>query len=319
MIDRMRSVPDDRNAVKTIGPKTSERGSLSRPAPSRTAGRSARDWVADGSPSDLPAWVAEVLRESRASVAHRMVRVPDVATLPAAVMEEAVREAYRELLDGLAPSELLRAWNFIPRINDPASREQIGSGSDRDRYMVFNAGRFRGFEDVMGSPVRYPVASGVGHAGDDLIVHLLHGAGEPRLVDNPRQVPPDAYSRRYGDPPPVFARAAVVRWPGREALLISGTASVVGEESAHEDAFGAQLQETMRNLEVLVERGWPGARLADLQDWLVYLPDDRHESLVRRTIGDRPEVVVRRQRLCRPELLVEIECAGFRPLDGDPA
>lgn len=314
MIDRMRSVPEDRSAVKTIGPRTTERGSPARPAPSRTTGRPTRDWAAAGALSDLPVWVAEMLRRSPTLVSHRMVRVVGAAGLAPAALEEAVCDAYRELLDGLAPGELLRAWNFIPRINDPAPRETIGSDFDRDRYMVFNAGRFRGFEAAMGTPVQYPVASGVGHAGDDLIVHLLHGTGEPRLVDNPRQVPPDAYSRRYGDPPPVFARAAVVRWPGREALLISGTASVVGEESAHEDAFEAQLTETMRNLEVLVDRGWPGAGLEDLQDWLVYLPDHRHESTVRRAIGPRSAVVVRRQRLCRPELLVEIECAGFRSL-----
>ena len=315
----MRSVPDDRSAVKTIGPRTAERGPVARPAPSRTTGRPIRDWAAAGALSDLPGWVDELLRRTPAVASHRMVRVVGAAGLPPAALEEAVRDAYHELLDGLAPGELLRAWNFIPRINDPASRKAIGSEFGRDRYMVFNAGRFRGFEAAMGGAVQYPVASGVGHAGEDLIVHLLHGSGERRLVDNPRQVTPDAYSRRYGDPPPVFARAATVRWPEREALLISGTASVVGEESAHEDAFGAQLRETLRNLEVLVERGWPGARLADLQDWLVYLPDHRYESVVRRAIGPRPAVVVRRQRLCRPELLVEIECAGFRSIGGEPA
>ena len=138
----------------------------------------------------------------------------------------------------------------------------------------------------------------------------------------PRQVPPEAYSARFGHPTPVFARAARVRWHDRDGLLVSGTASVVGEDS-HHDRFEHQLEETLRNLEVVVDRGWSGATPADLDDWLVYLPDPVHADRVRAAIAARwpdrsPTIVCRGQRLCRRELQVEIECAGFRsPKDAE--
>ena len=316
----MRS-PDVRQAVQTMETGEKNRDLRTRRAPARTAARSARPWTAIGASTDLPAWVDHFLEcpDLDARFGHRMVRVEDAASMTAARFEAATRDAYRRLLGGLTQDQLLRAWNFIPGINDPADQVTGGGRANRDRYMVFNAGRYHGFTDSMGSPVTYPAASGVGHAGEDLVVHLLHGPGRPRCIDNPRQVMPDTYSARFGDPPPVFARAATVQAGGREGLLVSGTASVVGEDSAHLEAFAGQLAETLRNLAVVVDAAWPGTRPEDLDDWLVYLPDLRHEEQVLSAIGTGPKVVIRRQGLCRPELLVEIECAGFRPLNGDNA
>ena len=244
---------------------------------------------------------------------HRSMRVERAASMSPAEFEKATCDAYRRILADLAPDRLWRAWNFIPRINDDASE----GGVARDRYMAFNAGRHRGFSNVHGGRVRYPVASGVGHEGEDLIVHLLHGDESPRLVDNPRQIKPDDYSALYGHPPPAFARACRLDLPGVEALLVSGTASVVGEASLHDDDFGSQLEETLRNLETIVEQVWPDRDLSAIGDWLVYLPNAEFAPLVKEAIsssGSMMEMVVdiRQQPLCRPELLVEIECAAFR-------
>ena len=300
--------------------KTSQwsRDLRTRRAPGRVPIRTARRWAAASDRSDLPAWVWRLLDSTDldSRFGHRLVRVEGAASMDAACFEAATRDAYRRILDGLTQDQLLRAWNFIPGINVSAAEGNTEVETNRDRYMGFNAGRYRGFADAMGSPVAYPAASGVGHAGEDLVVHLLHGPGRPRCIDNPRQVLPDAYSERFGDPPPVFARAATIEAGELEALLVSGTASVVGEDSVHLDSFDRQLTETLRNLAVVVDEAWPGVRPEDLEDWLVYLPDLGHETQVLSAIGPGPRVVVRQQGLCRPELLVEIECAGFRPLNG---
>lgn len=321
MIEAMRTSPDVRQGVETIPPGGKKRELRGRRVPVRTTPRSVLPWSATGAGTDLPAWVDQFLDcpDLDSRFGHRMVRVEDAASMDAARFEVATRDAYRQLLDGLTQDQLLRAWNFIPGINDPADQATAEVQGNRDRYMVFNAGRYHGFTDSMGSPVIYPAASGVGHAGEDLVVHLLHGPGHPRSIDNPRQVMPDAYSSRFGDPPPVFARAATVQVGGREGLLVSGTASVVGEDSAHLDAFDGQLFETLRNLAVVVDAAWPGVRPEDLDDWLVYLPDLEYEEQVLAAIGAGPRVIVRQQGLCRPELLVEIECAGFRALNGSDA
>lgn len=278
---------------------------------------SSSPWKASNSIADLPLWVGLMLDDGAEDAAaicrHRSVRVEGAASMPPAEFEERTRDAYRRLLDGVDVDRLWRAWNFIPRINDDATQCELV----RDRYMSFNAGRHRGFSDVHGSQVRYPVASGVGHEGDDLVVHLLHGDRPARIVDNPRQIRPDDYSLRFGDPPPAFARACRLELPNVEALLISGTASVVGEDSVHDDDFAAQLEETILNLRTIVELAWPGQDLSAIDDWLVYLPDARFAGRVRDRLSacfpkTNPMVQIREQRLCRPELLVEIECASFR-------
>ena len=281
-----------------------------RPAPA-TGVEVARGWSATGTLEDLPTWAGS---HTGGSISHRVAIVPGAASLDDVEFERRTMEAYAELLDGIPVESLLRAWNFIPGINDPAGDRD---GRPCDRYMRFNAGRYHGFRRRYDASLDYPVASGVGHLGDDLVVHLLHGSLDRRLIDNARQVKPHAYSDRFGDPPPVFARASCVDDVDRQWLLVSGTASVVGEDSVHSGSFEEQISETLRNLEMVVKAGWSDATPVDLDDWLVYLPDAGFSNEVRKAVADRwphrsPAIVFREQALCRPELLVEIECAGFR-------
>ncbi len=300
-----------------------------------------QDWVAAGTVADLPNWtkafvaddapVVELDGSSGIRVAERRsgdwairtVTVPAATRMHGREFEQATREAYRRLLAGIPHGHLLRAWNFVPRINDSAEDSAVetaghsseGSAS-RDRYMVFNAGRFQSFQEEYQSPEWFPVASGVGHAGEALVLHLLHGDGLPSPVDNPRQVLPAEYSEKFGDLPPAFVRAATIQADHGECILISGTASVVGEDSAHVEDFDRQLEETLDNLAMVVDACQAGRTPADLGHWLVYLPESSRKTEVlaamdRRWPGHRCEVEFRAQRLCRPELLVEIECAGL--------
>ena len=301
----------------------------------RGTGRKTADWVATGGSGDLPAWIRDsvgsidpdrhwsvgtgirAVERTNGERRLRTVVLDDASTMNGEAFESGTLQAYRTLLSGIPHDHLLRAWNFIPRINDDAGFETDGGGG-RDRYMVFNAGRFKAFREIHGRPEWFPVASGVGHAGRDLVLHLLHGAGAPCPVDNPRQVLPVDYSRRFGDLPPAFTRAAKVTGVENASVLVSGTASVVGEDSFHAECFDRQLEETLDNLETVVASCEPDLVPADLGDWLVYLPDPSVEDRVRDAIGRRwPDhrmtIEFRAQRLCRPELLVEIECAGVAP------
>ena len=64
----------------------------------------------------------------------------------------------------------VRFWNYLPAIHQPMDVR-------RDRYMVFNAGRFKALSDWLERPGesagRLPAASGVGHDGEDLVIHCL--------------------------------------------------------------------------------------------------------------------------------------------------
>jgi hypothetical protein len=228
----------------------------------------------------------------------------------------------------------VRFWNFIPQIH-----AQVADG--RDRYMVFNAGRFHAFSDVYGSRAIFaralPTASAVGISGGPLVIHALGDVAAGTPLENPRQVPAYSYSRRYGPLPPCFARATLTeRDPGEHWLLIGGTASIIGEDSQHARDPHRQSLETFDNLAQLVATA--GARVhaasvsaegetgtsdgtlplppaADpldaLTDLRVYFVHEEHAPLVRDLVLARfahaRRIEFIRADLCRTELLVEIE------------
>lgn len=233
-------------------------------------------------------------------------------------LEAMAAEIYRrigELLaeaGGLAP---VRFWNHIPGIG-----EEMGGGLDR--YRLFNKGRKAALTEWLGGgedafEQRLPAATGVGHEGDDLVVHCLACAAEGEPLENPRQRPAYRYSERYGPASPSFARATRLtlgRRSARHALLVGGTASVRGEDTVHEGDLGAQFAETVENLRALLAAAGvadSAGALARFTSARVYYREAEHEAEARaRTLAlfPRAEVVeLMRADICRPELLVEIE------------
>ena len=108
---------------------------------------------------------------------------------------------------------------------------------------------------------------------------------------------------------PTFARATVA---ADGTLLISGTASIVGHSSVHDDNTIAQLDETLRNLSALraLATTAPAARTL----FKVYVRDAAHaDSIATRLRCSVPakfqpcEVIYLAADICRRELLVEIE------------
>jgi hypothetical protein len=189
-----------------------------------------------------------------------------------------------------------------------------------------------GYQDWFGLEVpghRLAAASGVGHRGDDLVVHLLAGRAPAISIENPRQVPAYRYSRRYGPVAPCFSRASLIErvppaWQGRRAALVAGTASIAGEESRHPGDLEAQLRETLLNLASLsatlagerppAESGsgdeWPRA-LARYRGLRAYVVESESAPAVvsglRRAFPGLRHLELASADLCRPELLVEVE------------
>jgi chorismate lyase / 3-hydroxybenzoate synthase len=240
--------------------------------------------------------------------------VTGARAMDADALRARVSDAYAAIGGALSAFDRqpIRFWNYIP---DPV--EAMGNGLDR--YMVFNAGRYDGYAKWQGSSSSFgpslATASGVGVISDDLVVQCLASdtAGTP--IENPRQRPAWQYSARYGPMPPCFSRATIAAVNGRRLLLIGGTASIVGEDSQHDGDVGAQLEETLSNLEALIEaaRGGaePGAALGRLIDLRVYVARLEDVSAIRSVLATRCPRAARVEltiaRVCRPELLVEIE------------
>jgi len=250
-----------------------------------------------------------------ASLALLSTSIASARAMSAAVLRAQVADAY--IAVGAALTALgrqpIRFWNFVPSPGEPM-------GDGLDRYMVFNSGRYRGYSAWPGAAEAFaatlPTASAVGVRGDDLVIACLASTVRGTPVENPRQTPAWRYSHRYGPQPPCFSRATIATVNGRDLLLVGGTASIVGEDSTHHGDVGAQLAETLRNLEAVVDaatagRGGRIAPLDRLRDLRVYLAREADAAQIRATVAercahaDRIELVI--APLCRPELLVEIE------------
>ncbi|HEX5714638.1 MAG TPA: hypothetical protein VF179_00665 [Thermoanaerobaculia bacterium] len=247
-----------------------------------------------------PAWVSGLGE----GFSLASVTIPDARSLGRAELHEAISRAYRSIegeLRARGTIHPVRLWNHIPGIHEPM-------GDGLDRYMVFNAGRYEALSEWFGGKetfdTRVASASGVGHRGRDLVIHCLASDRPGRAVDNPRQVAPYRYSRKYGPLPPCFARGTRIESVIGSLVLVGGTASIVGEASVHLDDLGRQTEETLTNLAVF-------AALDRYRDVRVYYPDparlDELRGLLKDAFHGAGRVEWVRADLCRAELLVEIE------------
>jgi chorismate lyase/3-hydroxybenzoate synthase len=271
-------------------------------------------WVGDamqGATALPPRSGIEILAAGHLLLASTIVE--GAARLGTDAFREAVAGAYAAVGATLAANGVaaIRMWNYVP---DPNALVAAGL----DRYMVFNAGRRQGFDAWTHAPVHQPppTASAIGVSGDDLWIHCLASSVPGRAVENPRQKPAWRYSARYGPVAPAFSRATLAEVAGRQRLLIGGTASIVGEDTAHTDDLRAQLEETLRNLAALVscaglQTEAQSRSLARITDVRAYVRRQQHAAPVHdelrlRSMG-RTGLEIALAPLCRRELLVEIE------------
>src|SRR4051812_37742448 len=108
--------------------------------------RSAAAATSRGAAPSVPAWATELAGASAKEFALTSVRVINAVSMDAATLEARVAKAYGQIAAGLRKSVIrhpVRLWNYIPSIN-------ADMGGGRDRYMVFNAGRYRAFAEWYG-------------------------------------------------------------------------------------------------------------------------------------------------------------------------
>ncbi|MDT7834835.1 chorismate transformation enzyme, FkbO/Hyg5 family [Aquabacterium sp. OR-4] len=236
------------------------------------------------------------------------IDLPEQGRSLAALAEAAYAEVFSCLAAHGRP--LVRTWNYLPRIHDDCA--------GLERYRQFNAGRQAAFiaagvDNLAGAPA----ACCLGTADGGLSLRFLAGHCRVQPLENPRQVPAWRYSRRWGPKSPTFSRAVLMdAGGGRTGLLISGTASIVGEESQHEGDVQAQTAETLDNLRaVLAAARAAKAGLAldlDALELTVYLRRPADLPQVRALLqAAAPAAAARalwlQADICRRELLVEIE------------
>lgn len=230
-----------------------------------------------------------------------------------ASLEDLTTDLYRTVFTGvrdLGHPYVWRMWNVFGDIN---GREQ-----GLERYQAFCRGRHRALAPILPDfERRLPAASAIGGRLPGLAVSFLAGAEPAEQVENPRQVSAFRYPRRYGPKSPSFSRAVLRRWgTGGFHLYVSGTASIVGDESRHVGDFDGQLAEALDNFEALLaaaaERAGTRLRPALLR---FYLRDPGRAESVRavaaRRFGPVP-VLLLQGEICRTDLLLEVEGIALR-------
>jgi chorismate lyase/3-hydroxybenzoate synthase len=228
-------------------------------------------------------------------------------------MREASHLAYDVLQSYLRQSPHpwpLKIWNYIPAINE-------GAGDD-ERYRQFCLGRADAVLIDPGDLPPLPAATAIGAAQSEpaLQVYFLAGALPGMDVENPRQVSAWRYPRQYGPRSPLFSRGTILSINGSRQFLISGTASVVGHRTHHENQVANQLSESLRNVHRLLDEGHrlmgdAHARLDQDGILKVYIRDPADYELIRRTMDAEapPEIprIYLQGDICRENLLTEID------------
>ncbi|GMU42913.1 MAG: pteridine-dependent deoxygenase [Xanthomonadales bacterium] len=218
-------------------------------------------------------------------------------------------EAYRRLLDyvpGSGYPYVLRIWSYLARIND-------GDG-DAERYRQFCVGRQLALERAWFEADPAATVIGLPDRSHKLRLLWLAAKTPGRMLDNPRQLNPRQYPPEYGPEPPRFSRAALWQCSRGGALLISGTASVVGHSSRHPGQIGAQLAETKRNLDSLLrvanEATGIDSQWGEGTVLRAYVRHENHFTLAEDFLREHfpgAACAVLQGEVCRRELLCEIE------------
>jgi chorismate lyase/3-hydroxybenzoate synthase len=222
---------------------------------------------------------------------------------------DATAHAYQQIHDTLEQAgfpALLRMWNYFPRINEESD--------GLERYHSFCMGRHTALEAWHFPEEQLPAASAIGTLSDGMVIYFIAGKAPGMQIENPRQVSAFHYPPQYGPKSPSFSRATLMKDWGH--LYISGTASIVGHETRHQEDARAQLEETLVNLDAIIEQANARQELAcktiaDFQLIRVYLRDPANRALVSEVLEERFGPSLRYQLvqgdICRSDLMLEIE------------
>jgi len=234
---------------------------------------------------------------------------------PADNFRDLTADAYYKLLSFVRQrgyANLIRTWNFFPHINQ-------GSG-DQERYKLFTAGRAIAFEEFRYRGQMLPAGTAIGtDPGTPFTISAIATREDCRTVENPRQTSAYNYPRNYGPKSPSFSRAVTVASSGGYKILISGTASIVGHESRHDENPERQILETLQNLENLIQHAkdvtqsrLSGKQIIDCY-LRVYIRSKEQVFEIKRALGKElasdHHIIFLRGDICRRELLVEVEAA----------
>jgi hypothetical protein len=159
-------------------------------------------------------------------------------------------------------NHIVRQWNYIGGILNPNTL----SNKLSQNYQIFNEIRhdfYKRFRTVNG----YPAATGIGNRsnGATIDIYAIHASKQVNdvAVNNPKQINPYHYSQAIlaGEPirnqkvkhGPAFERARLLAAPHIYRLFVSGTASIIGQETIGIGNVEKQALNTINIIKTLVD------------------------------------------------------------------
>lgn len=210
---------------------------------------------------------------------------------------------------------IIRQWNYIENI--------LGVKEGKQNYQEFNDVRSQ-YYGTSFNYCGYPAATGIGMNRGGVIIEFIALDSKNTVsipIENPNQIAAHNYSKQVliGDEitcktTPKFERARYFELLGRKAVFISGTASIVGENTVGINNPAEQTKVTIQNIQQLYSKG----ALRNISGMLepkygharVYVKNRKDYKIIRRMFrlyyGDLPVVYILAD-ICREDLLVEIE------------
>lgn len=253
----------------------------------------------------------------------------------------AEKSAYTQTLDtlnqmratleraGTGFESVVRTWFYLGDITGPEIKNK-----DTLRYEELNRARtdffcgIRFYPSVLRSGDHgkaYPSSTGIGMGGGGLVTSCL--SFETMRDDmfllpleNPLQKPACDYGCSLQSPK--FSRAMALLSGDALMVWISGTASIIDEESRYLNDIEKQTERVIDNIGKLISRenfalhgvDGAGASLRDLASVRVYVKHiedfDKCRAVCERRLAGVPAIYTVAD-VCRPELLVEIEGVAF--------
>ncbi len=231
------------------------------------------------------------------------------------------------LIEKMTCDNIVRQWNYIGKILSHYSRTSLSSGN----YQIFNSVR-QDFYYTYRLVPDFPAATGVGVDFNGVTIDFcaIVASEDVKIISikNPAQINPYSYDQKVlagkqehehkENPPPLFERAKLIIFENKYRMYVSGTASIIGQDTIGEGDIREQTAITIDNIIILTS----------FQNIVSYAPQLIHnnsnsynrirvyvkndvdipmvKSICRHHFGNIPTLYIKSD-ICRTDLLVEIE------------
>jgi hypothetical protein len=219
------------------------------------------------------------------------------------------------LAENMTFDNIVRQWNYIGKILHTGRHNTLAA----QHYQIFNKARhdyYHRYRLITG----YPAATGIGMNFNGIMIDFyaieLYDGLQIISVRNPNQV--NSYNYDQKVQPPLFERAKLQVFNDRSRLFVSGTASIIGQDSVGKGDVLKQTAVTIENIEALINRDNLISQCPQLNSEYpdkyyhirVYVKNASDIPLIKSIcvnhFSNIPATYIQTD-LCRDDLLVEIE------------